>query len=47
MGNPNGLKGEEIPLLARVLALAKSIEAMSSERPYRLAMTREEIIATL
>ena len=46
-GYPHGLKGEEIPLLARVLAVANSIEAMSSERPYRPAITREEIIATL
>jgi|GEM_PF-5835487 len=46
-GYPDGLKGEEIPLLARVLAVANSIEAMSSERPYRPAMTREEIMATL
>lgn len=46
-GYPHGLKGEEIPLLARVLAVADSIEAMSSERPYRPAMTREEIMATL
>jgi len=46
-GYPDGLKGEEIPLLARVLAVANSIEAMSSDRPYRLAMTREEMIATL
>lgn len=46
-GYPGGLKGEETPLLARVLAVADSIEAMSSERPYRPAMTREEIIATL
>ena len=33
-------------LSARLLAVANSIEAMSSDRPYRLAMTREEIIAT-
>jgi len=46
-GYPDGLKGEEIPLLARVLAVANSIEAMSWERPYRAAMTREEIMATL
>jgi putative nucleotidyltransferase with HDIG domain len=46
-GYPDGLKGEKIPLLARVLAVANSIEAMSSDRPYRLAMTREEMIAAL
>jgi len=46
-GYPDRLKGEEIPLLARVLAVANSIEAMSAERPYRPAMTREEMIAAL
>lgn len=46
-GYPDGLRGEEIPLLARVLAVANSIEAMRSERPYRPAMTREEMMATL
>jgi HD-GYP domain-containing protein (c-di-GMP phosphodiesterase class II) len=46
-GYPHGLKGEEIPLLAKVLAVANSIEAMSSERPYRPPLRREEIMATL
>lgn len=37
-GYPNGLKGKEIMLEARILAVADTIEAMSSHRPYRPAM---------
>jgi len=44
-GYPEGLKGEQIPLLARILTLADSIDAMLSERPYKdRAMTVEEMI---
>ena len=39
-GYPDGLRGDEIPKLARMLALADSFDAMTSERPYRPAMTR-------
>jgi HD-GYP domain-containing protein (c-di-GMP phosphodiesterase class II) len=41
-GYPNGLKGEQIPLLARIFAIADSFDAMTSDRPYRHAM-REEV----
>ncbi len=34
-GYPDGLKGEEIPLLSRILAVADAFDAMTSERPYR------------
>ena len=37
-GYPDGLKGEEIPRLARVLAVADAFDAMTSHRPYRKAM---------
>lgn len=37
-GYPDGLKGEEIPLGARVIAVADSFDAMTSNRPYRRAM---------
>ncbi len=46
-GYPDGLKGEEIPLLARILAVADGFEAMTSERPYRRARTEEEALAEL
>jgi putative nucleotidyltransferase with HDIG domain len=34
-GYPDGLRGDEIPLAARILAVADVVEAMSSHRPYR------------
>ncbi|MBI5759412.1 MAG: HD-GYP domain-containing protein [Planctomycetales bacterium] len=37
-GYPDGLKGEEIPLMARILAVADSYDAMGSDRPYRAGM---------
>ncbi len=37
-GYPAGLKGEEIPLGARLLAVCDSIDAMTSDRPYRRAL---------
>ena len=42
-GYPEGLKGEEIPLIARIICVADSYDAMSSTRCYRPALT-EEII---
>ncbi len=40
-GYPQGLAGEDIPLLSRVLAVTDSYDAMTQNRPYRKAMTRE------
>jgi ribonuclease P protein subunit RPR2 len=48
-GYPDGLKGEEIPLSARVFAVADVLDALTSERPYRPAspfrQAREMIVA--
>lgn len=46
-GYPQGLKGEEIPLLCRILAVADAYDAMTSDRTYRKAMSREETIAEI
>ena len=46
-GYPAGLKGEEIPLLARILTVADAFEAMTSDRPYRRGRTEEEAITEL
>ncbi len=46
-GYPNGLKGENIPAEARVLAVADAYEAMTSPRPYRKQMTTDEAIVEL
>jgi putative two-component system response regulator len=40
-GYPDGLKREEIPLGARIIAVADSYEAMTSERPYRSSLSAE------
>ncbi len=41
-GYPRGLKGEEIPLAARIVAIVDAYHAMISDRPYRAAMTQEK-----
>ena len=44
-GYPTGKAGEEIPVEARVLAVADAFDAMTSDRPYRRALTRGEALA--
>ena len=46
-GYPLGLRGEQIPLEARILAVADAYEAMTSVRPYSGAVTHEEAAAEL
>jgi HD-GYP domain-containing protein (c-di-GMP phosphodiesterase class II) len=46
-GYPGGLKEEETPLLARIVAVADSIDAMSSDRPYRNGIPDERLDAIL
>jgi diguanylate cyclase (GGDEF)-like protein/PAS domain S-box-containing protein len=41
LGYPKGLKGKEIPLVARIIAIADAYDAMVSDRSYRLGMTHE------
>jgi len=43
-GYPDGLKGEEIPLTARILAVADVFEAVTSERPYHHALDTAEAV---
>ncbi|MDR0503429.1 MAG: response regulator [Treponema sp.] len=43
-GYPNGLKGEEIPLQGRLMAIADVYDALISERPYKKAFTHEEAV---
>ncbi len=43
-GYPNGLRGDDISLIARILAVADVVEAMVSHRPYRSALTLGEAI---
>ena len=46
-GYPAGLKGEEIPLLARVLSVADAYEAMIADRPYRRGRSESDAIIEL
>lgn len=46
-GYPKGLKGEAIPMVARIIALADSYDAMTSERPYRKALSEEIVLAEI
>ncbi len=43
-GYPEGLKGEEIPLTARIIAIADTYDAMTSSRSYRAALSHEQAI---
>jgi uncharacterized domain HDIG len=46
-GYPFGKKEEEIPLFARILCVADSYDAMTTDRPYRQALTHEQSLAEL
>ncbi|HOJ93114.1 MAG TPA: HD-GYP domain-containing protein, partial [Dictyoglomaceae bacterium] len=46
-GYPSGLQGKDIPLLARILAVADAYSAMKSNRPYRKALSKKEILKEL
>lgn len=46
-GYPQKLKGEEIPLMARIIGLVDSFDAMSSNRTYRSAMPRDRVFEEL
>jgi HD-GYP domain-containing protein (c-di-GMP phosphodiesterase class II) len=46
-GYPDGLKAESIPLMGRLLAIADTFDAMSSDRSYRPKMPRETVLAEI
>jgi HD-GYP domain-containing protein (c-di-GMP phosphodiesterase class II) len=46
-GYPDSLSGEEIPLIARIIAVADSFDAMTSDRPYRKAVDLERAFEEL
>ena len=46
-GYPDGLKGEEIPLLGRMVSVADAFDAMTTDRPYSKAMTFDAAVARL
>jgi diguanylate cyclase (GGDEF)-like protein len=46
-GYPDQLLGDEIPIESRIIALGDTLEAMASDRPYRAALSHEEILAEI
>jgi diguanylate cyclase len=46
-GYPRALKGDQIPIGARILSIAEAVDAMSNDQPHRKAMTKEQIKAEL
>lgn len=46
-GYPDGLKGDKIPITARIVAIADAFDAMTSDRPYREGMDPDEALAIL
>jgi len=46
-GYPQGLKGEEIPLMGKIVAVADTFDAMTTDRPYQRAMKFEDAVARI
>jgi putative two-component system response regulator len=46
-GYPDGLKGDQIPLTARILQVTDVYDALTTDRPYRVALPRELALATM
>lgn len=46
-GYPSGIAGEEISVSARILSIADAFDAMTSDRPYRKSMSRNEVLREL
>ena len=46
-GYPDGLRGEEIPLISRIVSVADMYDAMTSDRPYRSRRSQQEAIAEI
>jgi HD-GYP domain-containing protein (c-di-GMP phosphodiesterase class II) len=44
-GYPNGLRGEQIPLSARIFAIVDVWDAITSDRPYRKAWTKKQALS--
>lgn len=46
-GYPEGLNGDSIPLIAAIIGVADSFDAMITDRPYRKAKSKEEVVAEI
>jgi HD-GYP domain-containing protein (c-di-GMP phosphodiesterase class II)/ligand-binding sensor protein len=47
MGYPSGLKGEDIPMVGRIIAVADAYDAMTTNRPYRVKLDHQEALVEL
>ena len=47
LGYPDGLKGEQIPITARIISVVDCFDSVREDRPFRRGMTRDEAIALL
>lgn len=46
-GYPQGLKGDEIPIMARIVSVADTFDAMTTDRPYQKAMSLEDAVSRI
>ena len=46
-GYPHGLKGDDIPLMAKIIAVADTLDAMTTHRPYQTAMELDEALTVI
>jgi HD-GYP domain-containing protein (c-di-GMP phosphodiesterase class II) len=46
-GYPQGLKGDEIPMQARIVSVADTFDAMTTDRPYQKGMSLEDALARI
>jgi len=46
-GYPQGLKGENIPLISRIISIADAYDVMTHERPYKKAVSKKEALEEL
>ena len=46
-GYPEGLKGENIPMVAAIIAVADTFDAMTTDRPYRKGLNKDKAIAEI
>jgi len=46
-GYPKGIPGDQIPLVARIISVADTFDALTSDRPYRKALSREDSLRIL
>jgi HD-GYP domain-containing protein (c-di-GMP phosphodiesterase class II) len=47
LGYPDGLVGDEIPIVSRIVAACDAFHAMTEDRPYRLALNADDAVAEL